>query len=236
MNTAIQENGLVIYKTTLYTCPMEHGQNLFTVIVGDLIGSSEINDRPVVSNQIAEAIEGIGTNFRDDFHGRLTITRGMDEISGVLKRPALAYKICRELNYIIFPHCFRFAVVQNILDVNVETKEARRMDGPAFHRAADIMEQLKKDNLFYSFEVSLNVSDFNMSITALANLVSIILQRRTERQDLILREYMKSGRQQNVADKFAITQQAVSDSLKSLHWQYIKRVENLIDNMLNESV
>ncbi len=95
---------------------------LFTVIVGDLIGSRDIPDRRRVSRTIRSAIQRLSREFADEFYAPLELVPGMDEISGVLKLPTVAYRACRTLNRNIHPHRFRFAIVGDALDVGVTTK------------------------------------------------------------------------------------------------------------------
>jgi len=207
-------------------------QGIFTVIAGDLIKSSEIVDRQAVSRHIDGILEEVAVEYRRFLYAPLIMTKGMDEISGILTNPGPAQQICRRLNYALFPNCFRFAIVRNSLDVNVDSGDASKIDGPAFHLAAELIEGLKKENLFYAFRLNAEQPFLDDLLGSMANLVTLIANKRSRRQDTILREYMKLERQKDVASKLRISQQAVSDSLKGFHWNYIKKVELQIDSVL----
>jgi len=91
----------------------------FTVIVADLTSSRGIGQRNKVSNKIRNNLKIIEKKYSKDFYAPLVLTRGMDEMSGVLLQSLKSFKICNELNWEIYPERFRFAIVRGPLDVAV---------------------------------------------------------------------------------------------------------------------
>lgn len=146
----------------------------------------------------------------------------------------MSYRICRLLNEEVYPHLFRFAVVRGTLDTAITSKDARRMDGPAFHTAADMIERAKKKNLYYCFNLGFQFEEFDLWLNELANLLHILRGGWTNHQRRVVQFYGKFGNQRRVAKELGITQQAVSDALRQAHWKELKQVENMIDKALDK--
>jgi len=85
----------------------------FTVIAGDLVSSRDSLGRQEASRKIPAAINLACTEFRSELYAPLVLTRGIDEVSGVLKRPNMAYRICRLVNDGVSPRLFRFAATDS---------------------------------------------------------------------------------------------------------------------------
>ena len=200
-----------------------------TVIVGDLIESRTKASRKELSRQLPLHIADVHRDYREEFVAPLVLTRGIDELSGVLKRPFMSYTICELLNERLYPSAFRFAVVTGILDVGVGSKDARKMDGPAFHKAADLMEQAKRDRLRYVFSVSgKKVASADPVLTELANLIQTIRERQSDRQRYLIKLYEELNNQSDVAKELGVTQQTVSDALRAAQWRELRRSKDAI--------
>jgi len=208
---------------------MEMESKVFTVIVGDLLHSRESSGRRQLSHKIRLAIDYLSREFREEFSAPLILTRGIDELSGVLKRANMSYRICTFLNEQVYPHLFRFAVVRGRLDIAINSKDASRIDGPAFHTAADMIQRAKKKNLYYCFNLGFRFAEFDPWLNELANLLHILRSGWSGHQRRVVQLYKKFGSQKSVAKELGITQQAVSDALRQAHWKEVKRAENMID-------
>lgn len=208
-------------------------ERIYTVVVGDLVGSSKASARQEKALKIESTLHYLSTMFPDDFLAPLTLVRGMDELSGVLVRPDQSYHICTLLNEAIFPLRFRFAIVQDNLDVGTKSKEAGKMDGPAFHRASRLIPMLKLDGALYGFRLAPPMHEFNELLSQLASLAGIIQARRTERQNDIFRKYRQLQNQKSVAAELGIKQQAVSDAMIATSWKQVEVTERLITRVLS---
>ncbi len=146
----------------------------FTIIVGDLVRSRTTSGRQQLSYKIRSEIDCLCKKFRREFYAPLILTRGVDELSGVFKQTDMSYRICRFLNERIYPRSFRFAVARGTLDIAISSKDARRMDGPAFHTAADMIQRAKKGNFYYCFNLGFQFAELDLWLTESANLLHII--------------------------------------------------------------
>lgn len=205
----------------------------FTVVVGDLVNSRNA-DRQKLSHQMPSVINHISKEFRDEFHAPLVLTKGIDEVSGVLKRAAASYRICRLANQRLYPHLFRFAVVTGALDIAIDTRNARKMDGPAFHKAAEMISRGKKSDFYYSFHLNLQCGGLDLWFDELTNLIHLVWSDWTNHQRLVVRSYEELHNQKMAAKRLGITQQAVSDALRQAHWKELNRAETMINKTLEK--
>ena len=211
---------------------MAESLNVYTVILGDLIGSSYLQDRQELAGRIEECLTSLN-RISKDFHAPLTLSKGMDELTGVLVRPGETFRICMLLNEEVYPLNFRFAVAEGSIDVGLKSGDARKMDGQAFHKAARIMRSLKSTDYYFGFDLAAPLDGVNSMISQLANLAAVIAAERTPRQNEIFRLYRMMGSQVKVADKLGISQQAVSDALRSARWNDLLRTEQIITEVLD---
>jgi len=203
-----------------------------TVIVGDLVSSRRIENRQLASRTIRAAMARVNRRYAEELYAPLTLTRGIDELSGVLRRSDAAYRICRDLNEAVVPLAFRFAIVRSDLDVAVKSRDASKMDGRAFHRAADMIAQARRMGQHFRFDLDLRYSELNLWITELANLAHVLRSTWTDHQRRLVELYTKMGNQEAVAKRLGITQQAVSGGLRQAHWRDVERAERLVDRAL----
>jgi len=208
---------------------------ILTVIVGDLVHSRDIPGRQQLSRKIPLLIENVTKKYRKEFYAPLIQVRGIDELSGVLKQSTMSYRICRSLNEAVYPNLFRFAVAQGVLDIAIDSRDVTKMDGPAFHTAADMIKQAKKKNLYYCFDLGHEFTQLNLLLNELPNLVHILRSSWSKHQRRVVQLYQKFGTQKAVAKQLGITQQAVSDALRQAHWKELKQAEDIIDQVLKES-
>lgn len=213
---------------------MEMESKIFTVIVGDLARSRDSSDRRQLSHKVRLVIDHLSREFREEFSAPLILTRGIDELSGVLKRPNMSYRICTFLNEEVYPHLFRLAVARGTLDIAINSKDASRMDGPAFHAAADMIQRAKKENLYYCFSLGFRFAEFDPWLNELANLLHILRSGWSSHQHRVVQFYKKFGSQKSAAKELSITQQAISDALRQAHWKELKRAENMINEVLEK--
>jgi DNA-binding CsgD family transcriptional regulator len=107
------------------------------------------------------------------------------------------------------------------------------MDGPAFHLASAELTGLKSSAYLFSLR-SGHPSDALAS--ALFNQLLLPTYRWTPRQRKIVRTYRELSRQQAVAKKLRISQQAVSQALRSVDWSAFKESETRLETFLAEAL
>jgi hypothetical protein len=202
----------------------------FYVLLGDVIQSRQINNREDFQKKIEETCKNINTIYAEGIYADFKILKGIDEIGGVLSSMSNIYKIITKIFDDIYPNTIRFALVFDYIDIALGTRNITKMDGIAFHKASEMIRELKMSKLM--FDMSVKDEMLDMSITGQINLIFLIKKNWSATQYNIVREYEKTNKQSEVAKKLRITQQAVSKNLKQSMWREIRTVEEKINFLL----
>jgi hypothetical protein len=204
----------------------------YTAIVGDLARSRQAAQRSRLAERLQRGLKSLSERFADQLHAPVGFSRGIDELSGVLLHPRAAYKVCSGINDLVHPYCFRFAIVQGTLDVGVESRDASLIDGPAFHKASDLIEELKETEMIFAFELMLKERAVGALLNGLTNMLARFRAARTPRQQRIVSLYDALGSQEAAGEKLGISQQAVSDALRAAYWKEVRQAEDIVDGVL----
>ncbi len=212
-------------------------RRLPTVVVGDLVGSRHVEHRRRASGRITRGLVAISEEIERD-HGTAAfaaapkLTKGIDELSAVLWRPEAAYRLCRRINNEVAPLRFRFAIVRGRVDVGLKSADAARMDGPAFHLAADGIGRARERDDLYVIRGMID-DRVDELLTVLANTVQAVYERLSDHQRRTVALYEEFGNQRVVARHMRITQQAVSDALRSAQYRRLTAATKVIDRILS---
>jgi hypothetical protein len=122
------------------------------VALGDMIESRHRLARKQLSVQLEAVLASLNRDFASALQAPPTTIRGLDEIAGVFRDPAVVFDYLVRLNLRLFPARFRLAVVYGGLDVAANASDARPMDGPAFHHAAERIEAMKRKAQVFSIQ------------------------------------------------------------------------------------
>lgn len=114
----------------------------FYVMMGDVIASRRIKNREVFQRKLDKICVNVNLNFAEDIYADFNILKGLDEVGGVLTNIKNVYKIMNTFLEQCYPDSIRFVLVYDYIDTAMKSHEVSRMDGPAFHKASDM---LKKD-------------------------------------------------------------------------------------------
>ena len=204
----------------------------FTVIVGDLVDSRRIVRRDETADKIHQALQQLGETFAQQIVAPPMLTQGIDEFSAVWATPAETFHMARELNERLHPHVFRISIAVGNIDIGLSENHAGLMDGPAFHRAAGNLDEMRRGGEIYRFHLGAGQEDLSRWLTTTANLYHLLTTDRTARQLEVVRLYRKIGRQDEVALQLGVTQQAVSQSLRQSSYRQMAAAEEMIDSFL----
>ena len=200
------------------------------VVLGDVVASREIDDREAFRDAILAALDTVNDRYADDLVAEFALVKGVDEIAGVLRRPRNCYRLLRDVVAAARPGAIRFAVVYGEIDVGAASDDVGGMDGPAFHRADEALVDVADADLYVDF--SGHCPDLDPLVGTCVNLLLMAREGWTERQRAMVAAYEETGTQAAVADRFDVSQQTVSATLRRADWPRLSRLEEGVNAAL----
>lgn len=200
------------------------------VLLGDVVQSRRIDDREAFRERLTEVCATLNDAYETSIHADFTVLKGVDEVGGVLSSLTDAYDITRDLFEALRPYELRMVIASGTIDVGVDSRDVAEMDGPAFHRAAELLDALENSGLLFDMDVGKGTLD-----TALAdeiNLLLLVRQGWTDRQREIVQAYLRHGDQAGAARELGVTQQAISDALTKASWPTVDAIEGRLVSTL----
>lgn len=199
------------------------------VLMMDMVGSASLPDRAAATRRLEEAIGRTNQKFAEDLFAPFEVTRG-DETAAVLQSIARAYDMMTAISEAMYPVTFRSVLVYDELTAGLETRRSSVIDGPAFYRADEMMEALKKTQK--TFSLSSSQEDLDEPIEALVNLLQWRWNEMTDLQRRIVRLYQQERNQSRVGEKLGRSQQQVSHALHATRWELIDAAEVAVRHLL----
>ncbi len=200
-------------------------------MMGDVMSSRKIKDKEAFRKKLDKVCSEINMDYAGDIYADFRILKGIDEIEGVLLNISKSYEIMTALSEQLFPQSMRFVIALDYIDTALETRYVTKMDGPAFHKASDMIHALKKTRLF--FEMSAGNETLDIAINGEVNLIMLLKKTWSIRQHQIVREYREKKNQDQAAKALGITQQSVSRTLKRCMWHEIAFIEEKLNYVLS---
>jgi hypothetical protein len=194
------------------------------VLLGDVISSRKLENREDFQNKLINGCNIINKKYKEDIYSYMDIIKGSDEIGVVLKNISTFYEIMNDISRTIGINLMRFVLVKDQIDTGLDQREISRMDGPAFHEASKLMNELKTDKLILKMATGDVI--FDKLVTNNINLIYLIEKKWSTKKISIINEYEKTKDQKKVAKKYGVKQQDVSYHLKSSNWALIKNIRN----------
>lgn len=196
------------------------------IVIADIVDSRRIPKRKEFMTVLTDALGWVNEVYQEVIVGRFSLTKGIDEFSGALRSPELLPEICAGIQVRLGGVGVRFAAVRGEVDIFEEGTEASRFDGPAFHHAAALMEQLERKGKRFGYR-NLSLDGDHPTSLILSNLMTFCLkgiQHWPEKTALIARSAWDEERigQAKLATNLGITQQSVSAGLKRAEFDLLK--------------
>lgn len=200
------------------------------VVVGDVVGSRAIADREQFRDVLLEGLERVNERVGDALVAPFATLKGVDEVGGVLETLAGSYRAVRTLVEAIHPTAIRFAVVWGEVDVGVDAADVASQDGPAFHRADELVSRVAEEER----AVGLHVPGAPPALaTTVENQMELLCMWKagwTERQAEVVRCYRDAASMSAVAAELDVTVQTVSKTLDRAGAARILAIEDDLDD------
>lgn len=209
----------------------------YFALIGDLTRSRRKAERALLAEHIEAMKRQVNDRFAHAFVAPLETTRGLDEVSSLLQRPAHAFDIVSSVNLLLWPATFRFALGEGTVDVWGHSGRASDMDGPAFHHAADALTRGRNKNLLFSVKVQDLSPGLGDLLEAAASLHHAVTHDWTANIARTIQLYRpgtgETPTQEQVATQLGQTQQAVSDAVRRGHLTELTSIEYAVRQVLS---
>jgi hypothetical protein len=213
------------------------------LVVGDVVSSRAVENRASLGGVPADGVERTNDVLRADpttaVVAPFATPQGVDEVGGVLETLAGSYRAVRTLVEAVHPAEIRFAVVWGEVDVGVDAPDVARQDGPAFHRADDLLAELASEDRYVGLDVEFATGGgpgdgrgtergLGPYVTTIGNQMDLLCAWKvgwTERQVEVVRRYREADTMSAVAEGLDVTVQTVSKTLGRARGDRILAIE-----------
>lgn len=200
------------------------------VVLGDVVGSREVEDREALQRDLQDSIGEINQRYENDIRASFSLLKGVDELGGVLTGISALYDVIKTVYRSTYPTAVRFAGAYDGVDVGSERKEVAEMDGPAFHRADDLLSDLDVDGRLFALYTGEDLLD--ILIGNYVNLCLMQMDEWTHREMEIIDTYERMGTQSAAAGELDVSQQRVSNVIRETNWKEFRRMESDLNDAL----
>ena len=200
------------------------------VLLGDVVRSRNVNDREEFQQQLTTALSTVNERYERNLRTDIALLKGVDELGGVVEEIPPVYGIITEIFDRIRPHSIRFAFVRGDIDIGEDQGTVSEMDGPAFHRADELLDRVESEGLWFDMRVGNERLE-----RALADEINLLLRLRhdmTEREFEVVRTYERFEMQARAAQELGVTQQTVSATLSRSSWRMGRTIERRLKENL----
>jgi hypothetical protein len=205
---------------------------ILLVLLGDVEDSRRIEKRDEFQGLLEATCGRLNRDHERQIRAEFAILKGIDEIGAALLSVSGVYEIVDAVGRALYPQRMRFALARGEVDTGLQSTEVGRMDGPAFHKAAAIMAELKANRL--PFGMAVEDSAFDDALAGAASLIQMAKARRSERQWEAVREYERLGTQARAATELGVSQQAISHALVTADYKQVRLVEARLNRAFGE--
>lgn len=186
------------------------------VVLVDLVGSRDIDDRAAFEARLDDALAHVNAAEEAHLATPLTKMKGIDEFGCVLTEMAPLPDLIPALLDRIHPTFARFGVASGGIDVGRDSDTVAEMDGPAFHRASELLDGLEREELFARIDTGAPTDGL---VTAALNLLVLEREGLTDRQVEMILAYERHGTQAAAGEALDVPQQAVSEALRRANYE-----------------
>ncbi|NLY37205.1 MAG: hypothetical protein GX046_08235 [Tissierellia bacterium] len=213
----------------------------YTVIIGDIIDSKEIEDRKNAQTKFKKILADINEKYSEDIASKFTIVLG-DEFQGLLKNRNNIIKIIFEIEMAMAPIALRFGVGIGEVSTDINYEYSSEIDGPAYHRARAMMENLQSSKSQYSkrqanilISSQVGNAEIDKLLNSILSVCTALKSKWTLRQTEIIGVYLKSEENQyKAAEKLEIGQSSVNKALNSANFYTYKSAMDSVNLFLSE--
>ena len=196
---------------------------MYCVIMGDIINSRELGDdtRQDVKRAAQAAFDTINTKYMSSIMADFGMVRG-DAFEGVILTQSYAPQIVQDIIkafYSAKKTTVRISVVLG--ELSVTDSDRNKTDGPAFYRALEKLEEIRKRNSTHWLQVHFDIGNLAQGLVdGQLALLAALTEGWTEKQrEIVWAMESHDNYQKAVAHKLKITAPAVTKQLKATKYE-----------------
>lgn len=185
------------------------------VVLADVIHSRSIEDRRAFRERLTGVLEDVNDRFVEGIVAPFEPIKGIDEFGAVLSRMSPIPAALEMILDAIHPTRIRVAIATGEIDVGDPEIGVASMDGPAFHRADRLIEEISAEEFYVGVETG---ASEDALLSSVLNLLVMSREDRTARQIEVIEAYERHGTQTAAAEELDLSHQAVSDTLRRVDY------------------
>lgn len=200
----------------------------YVAVIGDLVGSRELEDRAAVQERVEEAVTAANEQWANELAAGFIVTLG-DEYQGLLKRPDHAFHAVVTLESRLVGVTARYGIGLGTLATPLKPT-AVGMDGPCFHRAREAMERAKREDRWIA------VTGFGEErdgvLNGILRLMGGVRREWTNVQAETVFAAREAAEQKAVARARGVSEATVSKALKAALYEPFAEAEGVVAALL----
>lgn len=214
----------------------------YVAIIGDIIDSKKIEDRKGVQQRFRAVLSNINVKYSEDIVALFSITLG-DEFQGLLRNRGNIINIITEIEMGMAPIQLRFGVGIGDIDTDIQMRHSAEVDGPAYHRARKMVEEIESKRSQYtarSSHIMICSHENNVEIDELLNSIlsvcTALKLKWTSRQVEIIYTYLLNDENQyKTAKALNIGQPSVNKALNNANFYTYRSAMNTVSTFLSKN-
>lgn len=207
---------------------------MYYAIIGDLVASRNYENRFEVQEKLKDILNEINREYSNEIGANFLITLG-DEFQGLLTQPLHLFPIIDKIRFSMYPVKIRIGIGIGDINTQIDRKQAIGADGPAYHYARKVIEEIRKDEISQQRKLqdikiaSQQKEEYLGLINSNLSLCSCLENSWTEKQfETIALILYKNISQREAAKKIGISASSIQRRLNSAHYFNYKFARELI--------
>ena len=202
------------------------------VLIGDIVASKRIKNRAVVQRKLNRLFNSINSN-NASLDSPFTITLG-DEFQALYNSADNIFEDIWKIIFALYPEKARFSLGLGKLNTKINRQQAIGMDGPAFYRAREGLDELK--NELYLFNIRGEGIPNCELINQTLFLVSHSLEKWKIARMKIFNFLMEGLTIKEISKKMKITDKAVYKNIDTGGMYIIINIFNEVASSVNNAI
>ncbi len=203
----------MVESSSIGVDPAQGGMAEYIAFIGDIVGSKKLSDRSEVQDRLREVLQRLNRRGDPGVLSPYTITLG-DEFQAVLGKADRVFLDTLTIWVAMEPVRVRFSFGIGRLETPINPKEAIGMDGPAFHRARQGINDLKETSDLFTISGDRKHGCIALMKPTLALISHLTESWKPNRWQILLRLYEEISVKE-VAEELKISDSAVYKNIES---------------------